>query len=40
MTPLRVLVVEDEVVVAMLVEDMLADMGHQVVATAHRLGCR
>jgi CheY-like chemotaxis protein len=30
----RVLVVEDEGMVAMLLEDMLADLGHQVVATA------
>lgn len=37
MKSLRVLVVEDEALVAMLVEDMLIDMGHQVVAVAHRL---
>ena len=30
----QVLVVEDEGMVAMLLEDMLADLGHQVVATA------
>jgi CheY-like chemotaxis protein len=29
----RVLVVEDEGMVAMLLEDMLADLGHEVVAT-------
>ena len=34
---LRVLLVEDEALVAMLVEDMLADHGCQVVATAPRL---
>lgn len=32
-----VLVVEDEAVIAMLVEDMLADLGHSVAATAGRL---
>jgi CheY-like chemotaxis protein len=30
----RILVVEDEGLVAMLLEDMLADLGHHVVATA------
>jgi CheY-like chemotaxis protein len=30
----RVLIVEDEGMVAMLLEDMLADLGHQVVARA------
>lgn len=34
---LRVLIVEDEAVVAMLLEDMLGDLGHEVVATAGRL---
>lgn len=34
---LRVLVIEDEALVAMLIEDMLADLGHRVVATAGRL---
>jgi CheY-like chemotaxis protein len=34
----RVLLVEDEALVAMLVEDMLADEGYQVAATASRLG--
>lgn len=34
---LRVLVVEDEGLVAMLVEDMLADIGHEVVAVASRM---
>jgi CheY-like chemotaxis protein len=31
---LRVLVVEDEVMISMLVEDMLAELGHHVVALA------
>lgn len=34
---LRVLVVEDEAIVAMLIEDMLTDMGHQVAAVAGRI---
>lgn len=34
---LRVLVVEDEALVAMLLEDMLGDLGCQVVATASRV---
>jgi CheY-like chemotaxis protein len=34
---LRVLVVEDETVIAMLVEDMLAELGHHVVAVAGTL---
>jgi CheY-like chemotaxis protein len=34
---LRVLVVEDEMMVSMLVEDMLADMGCKVVGPASRL---
>lgn len=34
---LRVLVVEDEAVVAMLLEDMLLDLGHEVVAAVGRL---
>jgi CheY-like chemotaxis protein len=34
---LRVLVVEDEGLVAMLLEDMLADLGHEVVAIAARM---
>jgi len=34
----RVLLVEDEALVAMLVEDMLADEGCEVAATASRLG--
>lgn len=33
---LRVLVVEDEAVVAMLLEDMLLDLGHEVVAAIGR----
>lgn len=35
--PLRVLVVEDETLVAILLEDMLADLGHEVAAIASRL---
>ncbi|MGV3550543.1 response regulator [Rhizobium sp.] len=33
----RILVVEDEMLVAMMVEDMVADLGHLVVASAMRL---
>lgn len=33
----RVLVVEDEMLVAMMVEDMLAELGHEVVGPAMRL---
>ncbi len=33
----RVLVVEDEMTIAMMIEDMLMDLGHEVVATAARL---
>jgi len=33
----RVLVVEDEVMIAMLIEDMLAELGHEVVGPAMRL---
>lgn len=33
----KVLVVEDEAIIAMLVEDMLADLGHAVAATAANL---
>lgn len=33
----RVLVVEDEALVAMLVEDILTDLGHEVAAVAGRL---
>jgi DNA-binding response OmpR family regulator len=35
--PRRVLVVEDEMMIAMLIEDMLADMGHEVVGVAPNL---
>ena len=35
--PLRVLVVEDEMTIALLIEDMLEEMGHEVVAMAMRL---
>jgi CheY-like chemotaxis protein len=34
---LRVLVVEDEMLIGMLLEDMLADLGHEVVAVVPRL---
>ena len=37
MTPLRILVVEDEMTIALMVEDMLTEMGHQVVGLAMRL---
>lgn len=37
MGKLRVLVVEDESLIAMLVEDMLNDLGHEVGATASRM---
>ncbi len=33
---LRVLVIEDEGLVALLIEDMLTELGHEVVATASR----
>lgn len=36
-TSRRILVVEDEVMIAMLMEDMLVDLGHQVVGPATRL---
>jgi DNA-binding response OmpR family regulator len=34
---LRVLVIEDEALVAMMIEDVLAELGHEVVAIAGRL---
>lgn len=34
---MRFLVVEDEMTIAMLIEDMLVDLGHDVVAVAMRL---
>lgn len=37
MDPLRVLVVEDEMTIALLLEDMLLDLGHEVVELAMRL---
>jgi CheY-like chemotaxis protein len=37
-TKLRILVVEDESLVAMLVEDMLTSMGHDVAAVVSRMG--
>ncbi len=33
-TGLRILVVEDELMISMLVEDMLAELGHEVAGTA------
>ena len=35
--PLRILVVEDEMLVAMNIEDMLLDLGHEVAGLASRL---
>jgi CheY-like chemotaxis protein len=35
---LRVLVVEDEILIGMLLEDMLRELGHQIVAIAPRVG--
>ena len=34
---LSVLLIEDEAMIAMLLEDMVADLGHQVAATAGRM---
>jgi CheY-like chemotaxis protein len=34
---LHILVVEDELMVAMMIEDMLEDLGHKVVATSGRM---
>jgi CheY-like chemotaxis protein len=34
---LRILIVEDEMTIAMLIEDMLTDLGHEVAALAMRL---
>ena len=34
---LQILIVEDESLVAMMIEDMLTDLGHQVVATSGRM---
>lgn len=34
---MRILVVEDEMLIALLMEDMLSDLGHEVVAMAMRL---
>lgn len=34
---LRILVVEDEMMIAFMIEDMLVDLGHEVVALAMRL---
>lgn len=37
MSALRVLVIEDEMTIAMMIEDMLAELGHDVVGAASRL---
>jgi CheY-like chemotaxis protein len=37
MTPCRVVIIEDEGMVATLLEDMLADLGHEVVAIVGRV---
>ena len=37
MTRLRILIVEDEMTIAFAVEDMLTEMGHEVVGVAMRL---
>ncbi len=34
---LRILVVEDEMIIAFMIEDMLLDLGHEVVSVAMRL---
>jgi CheY-like chemotaxis protein len=34
---LQILIVEDESMVAMMIEDMLADLGHKVIATSGRM---
>jgi CheY-like chemotaxis protein len=36
-TPRRILVVEDEILIGMLLEDMLADLGYKVAAMASRV---
>jgi DNA-binding response OmpR family regulator len=36
--PMRILIVEDEMLVAMNIEDMLTELGHEVVGIAGRLG--
>lgn len=35
--PLRILVVEDEMTIAMMIEDMLGELGHEVIDLAMRL---
>jgi CheY-like chemotaxis protein len=37
MSSLQILVVEDESMVAMMIEDMLEDLGHKVIATSGRM---
>lgn len=34
---LKVIIIEDESIVAMMIEDLIVDMGHEVVGTAGRL---
>lgn len=34
----RVLVIEDEILISMLLEDMLADLGHEIAGVVPRLG--
>jgi CheY-like chemotaxis protein len=34
----RILVIEDEILISMLLEDMLADLGHEVAGVVPRLG--
>lgn len=36
--PIRILIIEDEAIIAMTTEDMAEDLGHQVVAIAATLG--
>jgi len=35
--PFRIFVVEDEMVIAMMIEDMIGDLGHQIAGVAMRL---
>jgi DNA-binding response OmpR family regulator len=36
-SPRRILLVEDEVMVAMMLEDMLSDMGHEIIGPAYNV---
>ena len=36
--PARILIVEDESLIRMLLEDMLADLGHEIAASAASYG--